>query len=128
MSNDFEFKYKAPSQKERKEIESIRNSYLPKTQEKQDLETLRKLDFKVKNYPMIISLCVGILGCVVFGVGLTLCLEWDLLVWGIIVCVVSLPIMLVAYLIYKVISKKLRDKYSQKIITLSDKLLNNSQQ
>ena len=48
--NDFEFNYSAPTAEERKEIESIRNSYL--LQEKKTpskLDVLRKLDWKVRN-------------------------------------------------------------------------------
>ena len=125
MNNDFEFKYKAPSQNERKEIESIRNSYMPKSKEEQDLETLRSLDSKVKNIPMILSISIGIIGALILGVGLTMCLEWNLLIWGIVVGVVSLPPIIIAYPLFTRLSKKMKDKYGQQILQLSDKLLNN---
>ena len=125
MNNDFEFKYKAPSQNERKEIESIRNSYMPKSKEEQDLETLRSLDWKVKNIPMILSISIGIIGALILGVGLTMCLEWNLLIWGIVVGVVSLPPIIIAYPLFTRLSKKMKDKYGQQILQLSDKLLNN---
>ncbi|MBQ8792136.1 MAG: hypothetical protein IJZ62_00755 [Clostridia bacterium] len=125
MNNDFEFKYKAPSQNERKEIESIRNSYMPKSKEEQDMETLRSLDWKVKNIPMILSISIGVIGVLILGVGLTMCLEWNLLIWGIVVGIVSLPPIIIAYPLYIRLSKKMRDKYGKQIIELSDKLLNN---
>ncbi|MBQ8444206.1 MAG: hypothetical protein IJX25_02510 [Clostridia bacterium] len=125
MNNDFEFKYKAPSQNERKEIESIRNSYMPKSKEEQDMETLRSLDWKVKNIPMIFSISIGVIGVLILGVGLTMCLEWNLLIWGIVVGIVSLPPIIIAYPLYIRLSKKMRDKYGKQIIELSDKLLNN---
>ncbi|MBQ8909216.1 MAG: hypothetical protein IJY90_02915 [Clostridia bacterium] len=125
--NDFEFKYKAPTANERKEIESIRNSYLPKTKEEQDLETLRKLDWKVQNIPMLLGLTVGIVGILIFGLGLAMILEWKLLVWGIVIDVISLPPIAAAYPLYKVYSKKMKDKYGKQIIELSDKLLNDQE-
>lgn len=123
--NDFEFNYSAPTTQERKEIESIRNSYLkPKTKEKTKLDILRSLDWKVKNIPFIWSLVIGIVGTLIFGLGLTMILEWSLLVWGIVVCVVACAPIILAYPTFNLLNKSMHDKYSQQILKLSEELLN----
>ncbi|MBP3345210.1 MAG: hypothetical protein J6K97_03295 [Clostridia bacterium] len=122
--NDFEFKYSAPSSAERKEIESIRKSYLPKTEEENKLKVLRKLDGKVKNMPQLVSLIVGICGILIFGLGMTMFLEWGIIAWGVIVCVVAIPPMCIAYPIYLKMSKKMTEKYREEILKLSEELLN----
>ena len=53
MGERFEYNYSAPTSEERQEIESIRNQYLPKNEVEIKLETLKKLDNKVKNIPLI---------------------------------------------------------------------------
>ena len=119
--NDFKFNYKAPTTAERREIEGIRNSYLKPSDK---LALLRKLDGKVKNLPMVIALTLGTIGLFVFGLGVTMVLEWGLLVWGIIVGVFGLPFMIIAYPIYNIMVRYLKDKYSEEILKLSEELLN----
>ena len=122
-NNDFEYSYYAPTNKERKEIENIKNSYTQKKSNVSKLNLLRKLDNKVKNIPIIISLIFGVVGTLIFGLGLTMILEWNLIAFGIIVCVVSLLPILSAYWVYKKTYISLKNKYSEEIIKLSDELL-----
>ena len=64
----FRYSYSAT---QNKEVESIRNRYLPKEENK--IEILKKLDSKVQSAGMIESLCLGIVGtvCVIgFAAGL----------------------------------------------------------
>lgn len=124
--NDFEFNYVAPTGAERKEIERIRNSYLIKEKPKGKLEQLRKLDAKVKNIPSIISLVLGIIGILIFGLGFTMVLEWQLYFWGVIVSFVGLVPTLLAYPIYLLILKRLKNKYSAEILELSEQLLDDN--
>ncbi|MFQ6772860.1 MAG: hypothetical protein ACLRFG_00080, partial [Clostridia bacterium] len=84
-NNDFEYNYVAPTSEERKEIESIRNAYIKPTASSGKLEKLRRLDFKVKNTPIIVALVMGVVGILTFGVGLTMMLEWNIILWGIVV-------------------------------------------
>ena len=125
--NDFEFKYSAPSSEERKEIESIKKSYLPKTDEENKLELLRKLDYKVKSIPVLFSLVLGIIGALIFGLGMAMILEWNIILWGVLVCSLGVFPMSFAYPLNLKLSKKMTDKYAQKIINLSDELLNDGQ-
>lgn len=124
-NNDFIFSYSAPTIEERKEIESIRKNYTKPTAEENKLERLRKLDFKVKNIPIIISLILGIVGTLIFGLGLSMILEWYIVLWGVIVCIVGLFPIFFAYPAYRKQTKKLKSKYSEEILSLSDELLGN---
>ena len=124
QKNDFEFNYSAPSSEERKEIESIRNSYLAKSSSVDNkLETLRKLDSKVKNTPTMIALIIGIVGTLIFGLGMTMVLEWNLTIWGVVVGIVGAVPISMAYPVFKLTHKKLKNKYSSQILKLSEELL-----
>lgn len=123
-NNDFEYNYVAPTSEERKEIESIRNNYISQNKSVDKLEILRKLDNKVKSIPTIISLIFGIVGLLIFGLGLTMILEWKVTIGGIIVGAIGVIPMILAYPMYRKISNNLKNKYSDEIIKLSDELLN----
>lgn len=122
-NNEFSYSYSAPTNAERKEIESIRNSYLPKDSSAKKLEHLRKLDGIVNNVPMAVGLGLGVIGTLVFGLGLTMCLEWGNIVWGVIVSLLGVVPIACAYPIYLAVGKHLRNKYSSQILKLSDELL-----
>lgn len=122
-NNDFEFKYTAPTSEERREIESIKNRYLAQNKPSK-LEYLRRLDRKVKNAPTLISLIIGLVGVLIFGLGLTMVLEWELWIGGIVVSCVALIPMLIAYPIYLKVGQKLKNKYSKEILEISEELLN----
>lgn len=124
MSNQFNFKYTAPSQEERKEIDSIRRQYLSQKNSETKIERLRRLDGFVKNTATIWSLVLGVLGCLIFGVGLTMVLEWNILLWGIVVMVIGSIPMMIAYPIYKRILDRGKEKYGEEILRLSEELLN----
>ena len=124
MSNQFNFRYTAPSQEERKEIDSIRRQYSPQEQTETKLERLRRLDGLVKNTAIIWSLVLGVLGCLIFGLGLTMILEWDILLWGIILMAVGSVPMAVAFPLYNRLLKKGKAKYGDEILRLSEELLN----
>lgn len=85
-----------------KEIQSIRNRYLVHNNENNKLNYLRQLNNKVKNTPTIISLIVGIVGILIFGLGFTMVVKWDLIAWGV---VVSCVLMLLAYPLYLKVDK-----------------------
>ena len=45
MADKFEYKYNAPTQEEKDEINEILNNYLPKDEKKSKIELLRKINF-----------------------------------------------------------------------------------
>ena len=126
MSNQFNFKYTAPSMEERKEIDSIRRQYSPEFKTESKLEKLRRLDGLVKGAATIWSLVLGVIGCLIFGLGLAMVLEWNILLWGIVLMVIGSVPMAIAYPVYKVVLSKGKSKYGEEILKLSEELLNES--
>ena len=125
MSNKFEYKYSAPTQEERKEIESIRNQYLPKDEKSQKLERLRYLDNKVTSLPIAVSISLGVIGTLIFGTGMCFFLEWvNLWFVGIPFSIVGMIIIILAYPIYNKLLNKLKNKYKDEIISISNELIN----
>ena len=124
MSNKFEYTYTAPTIEERKEIDRIRNQYLPHDKTMNKMERLRYLDNKVKTIPMILSLSFGVIGLLLFGTGLTFFLEWSSYWYiGIPFGIIGVVLIALAYPIYKKILTKQKSKYSAEIIELSNELL-----
>ena len=123
---DFNYTYAAPTIEERKEIENIKNSYIKKETVKPQtkLSRLRSLDMKVKNTPDIIALIFGIVGTLIFGLGLSMVLEFKIALWGILVGAVGAIIMILAYPVHQMIKNSLKRKYAPEIIKLSEELLN----
>lgn len=124
MSNQFNYRYTAPTEEERKEIDSIRRQYAPQEQTETKMERLRRLDALVKNTATVWSLVLGILGTLVFGLGLTMILEWNILLWGIVIMAVGSIPAAIAYPVYKVLLKKYKNRYGEEILRLSEELLN----
>ena len=101
MNNQFNFKYTAPTEEERKEIDSIRRQYSPQEQSESKLERLRRLDAIVKNTSTIWSLVLGVVGTLIFGLGLTMILQWSIWFWGIVLMIIGSVPIAIAYPTYK---------------------------
>ena len=114
-------------QEERKEIDSIRRQYSQEEKTETKLERLRRLDGLVKNTAIIWSLALGIVGMLVFGFGLTMILEWNLWLWGIVLMAVGSIPMAIAYPVYKLAFNKGKAKYGDEILRLSEELLNENE-
>ena len=106
-----------------KEVESIRRKYLPEEESK--LETLKRLDYKVQSAGMIESLCIGIIGALVFGIGMCFSLEvfagvaWLTALFMIIGTLLMIP----AYPIYRRIARKTKEKLTPEILRLSEEIM-----
>lgn len=120
----FDFSYSAPTEEERREIESIKRQYTPAPEKEEKLEKLRSLNNKVTKPPMVAGISIGIAGALIMGLGMTMVIEWDIMLWGVIVGVLGLAVAGVAYPIYRAILQRNKNKYGQKILELSDELLN----
>ncbi len=127
MNNQFNFKYTAPTEEERKEIDSIRRQYAPQEHVESKIERLRRLDSLVKNAAIIWSLVLGVVGTLVLGLGLTMILEWNIWLWGIALMVIGSVPMAIAYPVYTLTLNKGKAKYGDEILRLSEELLNESE-
>lgn len=116
----FTYSYRA---EHRHEVENIRNRYVPKEENK--LDQLRRLDKRVKEAGMIESLCVGVVGCLIFG--FAMCIGLGAIageLWlAIIIGLVGVGVMLPAYPVYKRISTSVRAELTPEILKLSDEIM-----
>lgn len=122
-NNKFSFVYSAPTEAERREIESIRRQYKPEEKAINKVDRLRALHYRVKGRATASSLAIGIIGLLIFGFGMALVLEFNQLVIGIAVSVVGAVPIAVAYPIYNAVINCGKKKYGEEIIRLSNELL-----
>ncbi|MGM9643959.1 MAG: dihydropteridine reductase [Eubacteriales bacterium] len=110
--------------------EKIRTQYMEK--QPGDIDTLRKLDEKVRRPANIFAYIFGSIGAVVMGAGMslvmtdignTLAIQNSMTV-GITVGVVGMLMAIINYPIYKGILGIRKKKYASKIIALSEKIMN----
>jgi uncharacterized membrane protein YeaQ/YmgE (transglycosylase-associated protein family) len=121
MENKETFSY-TYSAKEQEEIKKIREKYIPKETDK--MEQLRRLDAGVTQKGTVISLVIGIIGALILGTGMSMCMVWtELFVLGIIVGIVGIVMVSVAYPLYSYVTKKEREKIAPEIIRLTDELM-----
>lgn len=121
----FSFTYSAEQQKE---IQAIRKKYLPKEADK--MERLRKLHAVPTQKAQACSIALGIIGALVMGTGMSLCmtelsgfLGGTAMFIGIPVGLVGMVLVALAYPLYNRVLKKQREKIAPEILRLSDELL-----
>ena len=106
-----------------KEVESIRNKYMPREESK--LERLKKLDLRVQMAGTVESLCFGIVGALVFGLGMCFFLDvftgaaWLSALFMIIGSLIMIP----AYPIYRRIARKTKTELTPEILRLSEEIM-----
>lgn len=118
----FNYNYSASQQEE---IRSIREKYAPPTQEEDKMERLRRLDRSVTKLGTAVSLIVGVVGTLIFGVGMSCVMVWGdiMFVPGIFIGIVGILSIIAAYPLYDIMTKKQRAKLAPEILRLSDELL-----
>lgn len=124
-NHSFEYTYSAQRQQE---VEEIRKKYLPKQEDKMD--QLRKLHAVPTQKAQTAALIVGIIGALILGAGMSLCMT-ELgaalgnlaMVLGIIVGLAGMIMVALAYPIYNRTLKKERAKIAAEILRLSDELM-----
>ena len=110
-------------------VEKIRTKYV----EKKDgsLDELRKLDKKVKTPAEVFAYIFGSISALIMGAGMSFVMTdvasllglGDMTVPGIAVGVVGMVLAIVNYPIYKGILSSRKNKYADKILALSNKIL-----
>ena len=119
-NNTFSYNYSAVRNKE---VESIRRKYMPHEESK--LERLKKLDLRVQMAGTIESLCLGIIGSLVFGIGMCFFLDvfagaaWLSALFMIIGSLIMIP----AYPIYRKIAQKTKAELTPEILRLSEEIM-----
>ena len=120
-NKSFTYNYSAARNKE---VESIRRKYMPHEESK--LETLKRLDYRVQTAGMIESLCFGIIGALVFGVGM--CFFLDVFAGAAwltaILMICGTLLMIPAYPIYRRVARKTKAELTPEILRLSEEIIN----
>jgi hypothetical protein len=127
MEHNEEFRYTYSAQQQ-KEVEAIRNKYLPREETK--MEQLRKLHAIPTQRAQAASLAVGIIGALILGTGMSLCLT-NLgaalgslaMVVGIAVGFVGMVLVALAYPLYNRVLAKQRARIAPQILELTAELL-----
>ncbi|MDE5588355.1 MAG: hypothetical protein K2J60_04325, partial [Acetatifactor sp.] len=97
-SEVFSYTYSASQQAE---IKSIREKYMPPTEEEDKMERLRRLDHSVTKAGTTVAVIVGIISTLIFGVGMCCTMVWEgLMLPGIIIGVVGIMGIASAYPLY----------------------------
>ena len=129
-TNGFTYTYSA---KEQAELKQIRDKYTKPTEVEDKMTRLRRLDASVTNTAQAVSLAFGVIGALILGSGMSLCMT-DLgkilgsysdsaMVVGIVVGVVGGALASLAYPIYNAIVKAKRKQLAPEIIRLTDELM-----
>lgn len=129
-TNGFTYTYSA---KEQAELKQIRDKYTKPTEVEDKMTRLRRLDASVTNTAQAVSLAFGVIGALILGFGMSLCMT-DLgkilgsysdsaMVVGIVVGVVGGALASLAYPIYNAIVKAKRKQLAPEIIRLTDELM-----
>ena len=119
----FSYTYSA---KEQEEIKKIRDKYAAPTKEEISMEQLRLLDAGTTRAATVVSLLVGIVSSLLFGVGMCCALVpgWETyLIPGIVIGVAGIIGVVAAYPIYTHMVKRRREKLAPEIMRLSEELL-----
>ena len=129
-TNGFTYTYSA---KEQAEIKQIRDKYTKPTEVEDKMARLRRLDASVTNTAQAVSLAFGVIGALILGFGMSLCMtdfgkilgsySDSAMVVGIVVGVVGGVLASLAYPIYNAIVKAKRKQLAPEIIRLTDELM-----
>ncbi len=122
-SDKFSYTYSAPTEEERREIEDIRRAYAPATESEDKLTQIRTLNERATRPARIAALTLGIGGILLFGLGMSMTLAWELIAGGIVVAVIGTIATIVANPVRRVLLKLGKQKYGAEILRLTDELL-----
>ncbi len=112
-------------------VQKIRTQYTEK--ENTQLDELKALDAKVKRPANVFAYVFGSLSAMIMGAGMSLVMTnigsiigiENTMVPGIVVGVVGMIMAIINYPIYKNMLASRREKYAEKVIALSDKIIDN---
>ena len=124
-SQSFEYTYSSAQQQE---IQAIRKKYLPKEEDK--MEKLRHLHNIPTQKAQAASIAVGVIGALVLGTGMSLCmtelgaaLGQLAMVVGILVGIAGMVLVALAYPVFQHTLKKERARIAPEILQLTEELM-----
>lgn len=113
-------------------VQKIRADYMEKTTTQKELDVLRELDAKVKRPANIFAYVFGSISAIIMGSGMSLVMTdigstigvAEPMVPGIIIGVIGMVMAIANYPIYKSILASRKEKYADKILKLSETIMN----
>ena len=121
----FEYTYSARRQQE---VEAIRSAYLPRVED--PLESLRRLHAIPTRKAQAAALTLGILGALLLGFGMSLCMTELGAAWGAMAFVIGIPVGLagialaaLAWPVYSRVLRRERECIAPEILRLTDELI-----
>lgn len=122
-NKEFSYTYSASTEAERRVVADIKKQYEFGGGSEDKVERIKALDRKVKCIPMAASISCGVVGTLIFGLGMATVLEWGNIPGGIAIAVLGLPFVALAYPLNNFLLKRLRAKHGPEIIELSNEIL-----
>ena len=113
-------------------VQKIRTQYMEKDSSQKELDYLRELDAEVKRPANVFGYVFGTVSAIILGAGMSLVMTdigtqlgiSDPMVPGVIIGIAGLLMAIINYPIYKTILSSRKNKYSGKILELSEKIMN----
>ena len=114
----FQYTYSA---KQQEEIEAIRKKYLPPQEDK--MEQLRRLDRSATRKGTVVSVIVGVISCLLLGIGMCCTMVWmQWFVPGVVIGVIGIVGIAAAYPLYTRITRRERERLAPQILKLTEEL------
>ena len=109
------------SAKQQEEIRNIRKKYLPREEDK--MEQLRRLDRDTTRQGTVLSVLVGVIGCLLLGVGMCCTMVWmKFFIPGVVIGLIGIAAVAAAYPLYTRVTKKERERLAPQILKLTEEL------
>lgn len=113
-------------------VQKIRTQYMEKDSSQKELDYLRELDAEVKRPANVFGYVFGTVSAIIMGAGMSLVMTdigtqlgiSDPMVPGVIIGIAGLLMAIINYPIFKTILSSRNNKYSGKILELSEKIMN----
>ena len=127
-NNGFTYTY---SSEEQEELKRIRDKYVAREEDK--LDRLRRLDRSATERAQMYSITLGIIGALIMGFGMSLCMtelslifgdkQWLAMMTGVAVGLIGCALVALAYPVYNLTLKRERKRIAPEIIRLTDELM-----
>ncbi|MBQ8435642.1 MAG: dihydropteridine reductase [Oscillospiraceae bacterium] len=113
-------------------VQKIRTQYMEKDSSEKNLDLLRKLDAEVKRPANVFGYVFGSISAIIMGAGMSIVMTdigqqlgiSNTMPLGIIIGVVGMLMAISTYPIYKNILASRKEKYADRILELSERIMN----
>lgn len=113
-------------------VQKIRTQYMERDSAQTELERLRALDSEVKRPANVFAYVFGSISAIIMGTGMSLVMTdigeqlglGDTMAAGIVIGIIGLLMAIINYPIYRNILESRKGKYADRILKLSERIMN----